>query len=90
MTEAVVRWNRQITELYGYLTVWQRLWKNPIARFSDILRNVRRHAYEGPTKGEETHGAYCFYGNPFAHRARDEKSATSANASYDPSAAMAK
>jgi hypothetical protein len=42
---------------------------NPNVRFADVLKQIRKHAFEGSTQGEDSYLAYCFYGDPFAQRA---------------------
>ena len=40
----------------------------PAPAFADILRTIRKLAYD-PDTGEDTYAAYCFYGDPAAARA---------------------
>ena len=42
--------------------------KNPPRAFAEILRTIRKRAYEGQDIGEDTYAAYCFYGDPRAKR----------------------
>lgn len=47
---------------------YQRLLAEPGTPFAEILRDLRRKAYE-PGRAEDTYAAYCFYGDPAAVRA---------------------
>jgi len=43
---------------------------SPAVPFAEILRAIRKNAYEG--NAEDTWAAYCFYGDPLAHRVLTE------------------
>jgi len=45
--------------------------RHPAPAFADILRTIRKLAYD-PDTGEDTYAAYCFYGDPAAARAEDK------------------
>lgn len=51
-------------------TFYQRVRDNPDIAFAEILRDLRRKAYE-PGQAEDTYAAYCFYGDPAASRKSD-------------------
>jgi hypothetical protein len=42
--------------------------KDPPKSFAEILRGIRKRAYEGTELGEDTYAAYCYYGDPHARR----------------------
>jgi hypothetical protein len=39
---------------------------DPTRSFADILKDIRKLAYDEATGAEDTYAAYCFYGDPFA------------------------
>ena len=48
-------------------TFYQRVLTEPQTPFAEILRDLRRKAYE-PGQAEDSYAAYCFYGDPAATR----------------------
>lgn len=47
---------------------YKKVLSQPETPFAEIMRQIRRHAYEPGTQGDTTYAAYCFYGDPFAHQ----------------------
>jgi CHAT domain len=48
---------------------YQTLYDHPDRSFADIVREIRAKAYDSTAGAEDTYAAYCFYGDPLAHRA---------------------
>ncbi len=40
----------------------------PGVPLAEVVRRIRSRAYQGPSQGEDTWAAYCFYGDPLAER----------------------
>lgn len=47
---------------------YNTLEKDPEKPFAEIVRDIRAKAYDSTTGAEDTYAAYCFYGDPLAHR----------------------
>jgi CHAT domain-containing protein len=48
------------------IAFYDRIRTMPPLSFAEIIRQIRSRAYSGPTAGEDTYAAYCFYGDPLA------------------------
>ena len=48
---------------------YKTLYDHPDRPFADIVREIRARAYDSAAGAEDTYAAYCFYGDPLAHRA---------------------
>jgi CHAT domain-containing protein len=62
-------WSVAEDPAYAFAQIfYEQALENPPKPFAEILREIRKRAYEGEDLGEDTFAAYCFYGDPQARR----------------------